>query len=46
MDARSYLSCPKEGIFTSETINSFAGQSKRLNEEQKGDQAAFVLAPQ
>ena len=43
MDARSYMNDPKEKVFATETIKAFAEQSKRLNEEQKGDQAAFVF---
>jgi SAM-dependent methyltransferase len=43
MDQRSYQNHPAEKFFDDETIRSFAERSRKLNMEQQGDQAAFVL---
>jgi 2-polyprenyl-3-methyl-5-hydroxy-6-metoxy-1,4-benzoquinol methylase len=43
MDPRSYYQDSKNCVFTAEAIQEFTAQSARLNAEQTGDQAAFVL---
>lgn len=42
MDPRSRLS-GSPGIFSTEQMQTFAQESARLNREEKGDQAAFIL---
>ena len=42
-DSRSYSQSPSAGLFSKEEIQSFSDESVLLNEQQKGDQAAFVL---
>lgn len=43
-DPRSYSRDPESGVFSKAEIQSFNEESKRLNEQGRGDQAAFVLA--
>ena len=42
-DPRSYSNDPDAGVFSREEINSFKEKSIHLNEQERGDQAAFVL---
>jgi len=42
-DARSYSKDPGAGVFSKDKIQSFEVEAIRLNEQCKGDQAAFVL---
>jgi SAM-dependent methyltransferase len=43
MDPRSHLTDSKNGLFPRDKIKWFAEESTRLNGDQAGDQAAFVL---
>ena len=42
-DPRSYSKDPAAGVFSKEQSQSFTEDAKLLNEQQKGDQAAFVM---
>lgn len=42
-DNRSYSIDPSKSIFTRKDINHFTKQAKSLNEQERGDQAAFFL---
>jgi SAM-dependent methyltransferase len=42
-DPRSQHFSPSNGYFSGEQLNSFVAEAKRLNQQEAGDQAAFVL---
>lgn len=42
-DPRSYSKNPAAGVFSKDDLQSFSDEAVRLNEEENGDQAAFVL---
>lgn len=44
-DPRSYSKAPDSGIFTEKEIEEFKARAAKLNQDEKGDQAAFVLTP-